>query len=92
MKLPEQQCASCPFSCTGLKLGKDKMFEIYQYLFEGTNHLCHSDRSGATICWGGRQWQLDVWSKMGIIEEPTNEALAIAMEKAGVEPKAHICT
>jgi hypothetical protein len=90
MKLPTAQCKTCPFLPDGLLLGADRMANIYQHLFEGTNHLCHS-RSNQTICFGGRQWQLYVWHQIGRISAPTNEALAEAMRAAGVEPKEHIC-
>ena len=92
--LPEttlkHQCDSCPFLPGGLKLGTDKMTQIESYLLSGTNHFCHSDKTNKTICQGGRKYQLEMWHKMGIIEAPTNEALRIAMAKAGVSPKGHI--
>lgn len=91
MKLPKSQCKTCPFLPDGLPLDSDKMAEIYQYLIEGVNHLCHSDHSSETVCFGGRQWQLEIWHRIGRISAPTNEALADAMRAAGVEPKKHIC-
>lgn len=82
--------AFCPFLPEGLCLPPDKMSEIYDYLFGGTNHLCHSDRSDNTVCLGGREWALNAWYSMGIINAPTDEALADAMRRHGVEPKEHI--
>lgn len=90
MKLPKKQCASCPFRPDGLKLSGEKISEIYTYLFTGANHLCHSDRSGETICYGGREWQREIFYKFGVIKQPTNEALADAMQNLGIEPKEHI--
>lgn len=90
MKLRKKQCATCPFLCTDL-LSPEKMAEIYVYLLSGTNHLCHSDRTNNTVCLGGRKFQLTSWHCLGVISEPTNEALAIAMSDAGVKPKGHIC-
>lgn len=89
MKLAKKQCKSCPFLPEGLCLPPDKMIEIYEYLAGGTNHLCHGDRSDQTICLGGRTWALETWHSMGIISAPTNEALADAMRRHGVEPKEH---
>ncbi|WP_009630145.1 hypothetical protein [Synechocystis sp. PCC 7509] len=72
-------------------LQPEEIAKIHSYLISGANHLCNSDRSNRTICLGGRNFQLDIWHKMGIISEPTNEALAIAMREASVEPEKHIC-
>lgn len=91
LKLPKKQCKSCPFLPNGLSVDGGEMSKIHKYLFEGTNHLCHSDRSNQTICAGGRQWQLEIWHCIGRIKAPTNEALAEAMRAAGVEPEKHIC-
>ena len=90
MKLQKKHCATCPFVNSDI-LRPEAMSKIYDYLISGTNHLCNSDRTNRTICLGGRNFQLDIWHKMGIIEQPTNEALAIAMREANVEPKKHIC-
>lgn len=90
MKLAKQQCRSCPFLPEGLCLPPDTMSEIYSYLFGGTNHLCHSDRSDNTVCLGGRKVTLETWYLMGKISAATNEALAEAMRRHGVEPKEHI--
>lgn len=90
MKLCKKQCASCPFLHEGM-LSPATMAEIQNYLISGTNHLCHNDRTNDTVCQGGRKFQLKVWHRMGIICEPTNEALANAMRDTGVEPKKHIC-
>ncbi len=90
MKLRKKQCATCPFLWTDL-LSPEEMAEIYVYLLSGTNHLCNSDRTNNTVCLGGRKFQLTSWHRLGVIGEPTNEALAIAMRDAGVEPESHIC-
>jgi hypothetical protein len=86
MKLPKKQCSSCPFLDDGIQLPMTKMLEIYSYLMDGTNHLCHSDRTDNTICVGGRNFQLQFWYEAGIISEPTNEALKEAMLKNGITP------
>lgn len=90
MKLPDSQCHNCPFLPDGLWLPPEKLAEIYEYLTNGMNHLCHGDRTNNTVCVGGRNWQLEMWCNMGWIDAPTNEALALAMRKTGVEPKEHI--
>lgn len=90
MKLAKKQCKSCPFLPDGLPINSNEMSRIQQYLIEGTNHLCHSDCTSKTICKGGRQWQLEIWYRMGRIQAPTHEALVKAMRATGVEPAKHI--
>lgn len=90
MKLAKQQCKSCPFLPDGLPLSPRYMAHVYSYLWQGENHLCHSDRNDETVCLGGRKVTLEAWYLMGKISAPTNEALAEAMRRHGVEPKEHI--
>lgn len=88
-KLP---CSSCPFigGYGEAKIGTVAVTEYRVSLLSGCNHLCHSDPTNKTICRGGRDFQLQVFHRLGIIENPTDEALAEAMRKCGVEPKEHI--
>ena len=90
MKLPNKQCRDCPFRSDGVELRPEKMANIFSYLIEGVNHLCHKDRTNNTVCLGGRNWQLKMWCSRGWIAEPTNEALATEMRGLGVEPEKHI--
>lgn len=85
-KLHNLPCADCPFRPEGLKLGPEKMNEIYGYLLQGTNHLCHSDRTNHTICRGGRDWQLTMLARLGLIAQPSDAALEGAMLERGVIP------
>jgi hypothetical protein len=89
MNLQKKHCATCPFVNTDMLPAK-QMTEIYAYLRSGANHLCNSDRTNNTVCLGGRKFQLESWYQMGVINEPTNEALAVAMRDAGVKPEKHI--
>jgi hypothetical protein len=86
----EAQCSSCPFLKRGLELQPEVIAEIHQYLLRGQNHYCHSDPTNHTICRGGRNYQLETWCRMGVIAAPTDEALRLAMEAAGVKPRSHI--
>ncbi len=90
MRLQNKHCATCPFVNSDM-LPATEMAKIHSYLVSGTNHLCNSDRTNRTICLGGRNYQLDIWYQMGVISQPSNEALEIAMRDAGVEPEGHIC-
>jgi len=80
MKLNQKSCRTCPFREGGLELGAYRMGEIQLYLVKGTNHMCHSDRSDKTICRGGRNYQLVIWHRMGMIENPTDNSLDEAMK------------
>lgn len=89
MKLRKKHCTNCPFINDGF-LSIEKMAEIQTYLLSGTNHFCHNN-SNKTICLGGRKFQLTAWHKIGLIKQPTAEALATSMREAGVTPEKHIC-
>jgi hypothetical protein len=92
MPVRKEQCATCVFrpECDGgIHLSPGRRAEIQEYVIKGTNQICHHD-DNKTICRGGRDYQLELWYRMGIIKEPNEEALAEAMKAAGVEPKKHI--
>lgn len=89
--MPEQ-CKSCIFRHDGneVELRPERLAEIQAYLLQGTPHLCHTPQMNGgpdRACRGGRDFQLQCWARMGIIAEPTDEALAEAMRKAGVDPQ-----
>jgi hypothetical protein len=85
-KLPpvrNQQCETCvfkPVSEGGIDLTSGRHAEIQVSLLTGSNQLCHHDND-KTICRGGREFQLQYWHRMGVIAEPTDEALQAAMER-----------
>ena len=89
-KVNQSQCSTCPFLRTGLQLDPDKMVEIYSYLSEGQNHFCHSDETNHTVCRGGRDYQLNLWYRLGIIAAPTDQALSEAMAQRGLAVGSHI--
>jgi len=89
-KARQTPCDECPFTAGGVKLLPDTMAEITDYLAKGQNHLCHKDQSNHTVCRGGRDFQLRLWCSLGIIQEPTDEALREAMRKMGIEPAKHV--
>lgn len=85
-------CGSCimrPESQGGISLTPERRAEIVAYLMEGQNQLCHSDNN-KTICRGGRDYQLNLWARLGIISAPTDEALRQAMTLSGISPKSHV--
>ncbi len=86
-KVNTHKCKTCPFRTDGrgLALDPSRIAEIQTYLMEGTNHFCHSDRSNNTICRGGRDFQLTIWYRLGVLSEPTDKALLEAMLERGIE-------
>lgn len=81
------QCATCIFRSPregGTPLRPQRLAEIQMYLLNGTNHLCHSARGKKggqrkVACRGGREFQLTIWHRLGMISEPTEEALCAEM-------------
>lgn len=82
-------CATCIFREDGaaLPLRPGRLAEIQAYLIQGQAHLCHSGpvagRSADRICRGSRNYQLMIWHRLGILPEPTDEALAAEMRRVG---------
>ena len=76
------QCRTCIFRSPqdgGLVLGNDRMAEITEYLCKGKQHICHTNSYKA--CRGGRNIQLQVFTTLGFINEPTDEALQATNQK-----------
>lgn len=84
-----ETCVFRPVEHGGIDLTPRRRAEIEAYLLQGHNQLCHHD-DNTTICRGSRNFQLQLWHRLGIINAPTDQALREAMRAAGVEPKGHI--
>lgn len=88
------QCKSCIFRHDGnqTQLAPGRLVEIQEYLMHGTPHICHTPQiQGSKMefaCRGGRDFQLQIWHRMGIISAPTDQALADEMRKRGFDPPA----
>jgi len=84
------QCGSCIFRENGNKveLAAGRLDEIKTYLLRGTAHRCHQPeaegRRKTIICRGGRDWQLQVWHRIGLNEAPTDEAQTVKMVALGL--------
>ncbi len=92
MRVRRSKCKTCVFRPEkdgGIELTPARRIEIQTYLLAGTNQLCHHD-DNQTVCRGGREFQLQCWHRMGVIKEPTDEALREAMEERGQEPGGHV--
>lgn len=84
-KLRTNQCDSCPFKQDSSYHNPGILSRICEYLLNSENHVCHT--TGKHICRGGRNYQLEIWARKGIIKEPTDTALFEAMRTEGIEPK-----
>lgn len=81
-----ERCATCvtkPQSEGGIYLRPGALEQIQAAAIRGICQECQGD-DNRTLCRGIRDYQLTIWARMGIIDEPTDEALAAAMRKAGV--------
>lgn len=89
-----EMCETCIFREDGkaLVLRPGRLGEIQRSLIMGRQHNCHhaelvSGKKGKpVICRGARNYQLRAFVNMKLIDEPTDEALARAMEAHGVTP------
>jgi hypothetical protein len=64
----------------GIELRPGALAEIQAAAISGICQECHGD-DNRTLCRAIRDYQLMVWARMGLIAEPTDEALAAAMRK-----------
>lgn len=78
-KCNKKRCYSCIFNDdkTAFRLPPARMAEIQGYLIKGTNHVCHYTN---LVCRGGREYQAEIWHRLGILEEPTVECLEKNLE------------
>lgn len=67
----------------GIYLRPGALAAIQAAALGGTCQECHGD-DNKTICRGIRDFQLMCWARMGLIAEPTDEAIAEAMRAARV--------
>ena len=73
-----KMCDTCVFREGQKIVPPQRVGEIQEYLIQGTNHVCHTTDK---ICRGARDYQLTIFHRMGIILEPTDEALYIENDK-----------
>jgi hypothetical protein len=86
-----QMCGTCPFRTDGkaVDLAPGRLDEIKRYLMAGTPHICHHDalherQETGILCRGGRAFQLQIWHRMGWIEEETDAALHRRLAELGI--------
>jgi hypothetical protein len=77
------QCSTCVFRPPrdgGIHLTPARHAEIRQNLLNGINQICH--HGSKSICRGGRDYQLEIFHRLGLIDAPTDEALAARIQEA----------
>jgi hypothetical protein len=77
------QCDTCIFKHGGYELEPEEIGKIYQYLCQGTQHVCHTNRNYA--CRGGRDIQLRLLTLLGELSEPTDKELKLAIQRFNVK-------
>ena len=74
-------CGSCVFREDGnqVKLSPGRLDEIRAYTIQGMPHQCHHPqlhgKPGEVGCRGARDYLLTMWYRMGLIPQPSDEAL-----------------
>lgn len=87
-----RQCHTCIFRPAQQVVCPQRLAEIQAYLLQGNTHLCHSPdqaepashKRNTHACRGGRDWQLQIWHRLGFLDQPTDEALDLAMRQMGI--------
>ena len=76
------KCKSCIFGQTkeAVQLSPGREVEIREYLLQGTNHICHTTD---LVCTGGREYQAEMWYRIGMLKEPTVACLEETVNKMG---------
>lgn len=83
-------CSTCIFRTDGnaLDLAPGRLDEIRAYLIQGQQHQCHGPqikgKRARIICRGGRDYQLEMFRRMGLLGEATDTALDARMVELGI--------
>ena len=80
----KNMCKTCMFRYdeNSVILSHERLAEIKAMLITGTNQICHTNNR---ICRGGRNYQLEMFKRMGFIEEASDESLYAAMARDAEE-------
>lgn len=82
-KVMPSHCKSCvlrPDISKRIPLADGRLAEIEMNALNGINQICHHGKDN-TLCRGVRNFQLDIFHKLGIIKEPTDACLLQTMKK-----------
>ncbi len=65
----KKRCKSCPFNDDGYIPARER---IKLTVLSEASHICHITNS--SLCRGSRDYQLVIFHRMGIIQEPTDKS------------------
>ncbi len=76
MSLMKSMCATCPFGPNG---DQHIRCMVEQRVLTTTSQLCHSSRPAMNkpdtrLCRGARDWQLQIFHRIGWLDAPTDAA------------------
>lgn len=76
MSVMPKQCATCPFNENGCTEVRDS---VVARTMQGINQTCHSTgakhgKKDTHLCRGARDFQLQLFTVLGVIKEPTDAA------------------
>lgn len=83
-----RRCSTCPFNTdkNGRHSDPALVNKITKRITSEANQICHHPalfgKEETHLCRGARDYQLDIFWKLGVLKEPTDEAWAIAQAKA----------
>lgn len=66
------RCKSCIFNPNQKTITVNRLLEIQEYLIKGISHECHVTN---LICRGSREFQAQIFYRMGLISEPHPDEL-----------------
>ncbi|MEL7418547.1 MAG: hypothetical protein AAFR62_06600 [Cyanobacteria bacterium J06629_2] len=75
----KQQCRTCPFRTDSRGKYRDPVLvaNIQQRCLTESSQICHhpalSDKEQTHLCRGARDYQLEIFYRIGMLEKPTNE-------------------
>lgn len=73
----KQRCATCPFNENGDQLIKANV--ISRILTEASQLCHHVDNK--LLCRGARDYQIEIYHRLGVLAEPTDKAWSEAYER-----------
>jgi hypothetical protein len=81
-----QKCKHCPWRSDGvLSDAPIDMDRLKLMVLTSSNHLCHAPalvgKVEDRICRGSRDYQIEFYHALGVLDEPTDDAWARALDK-----------
>jgi hypothetical protein len=82
-KLMAAKCATCPFNDNG---DLQVRASVERRILADASQMCHSTGwpKGTHLCRGARDFQLQIFYRMGFLPEPNDEAWAAKRKELGI--------